>query len=401
MFLKVVSQGYVNIAKVFIQICLIIYMKKEENPSKKIILPLVYYKIFVFLFILVSIVLLPIFSNKDFSWAIHFPQERGPVFADYFRSWDSQHYLYIAEKGYLPPGSPTNAFYPLWPFFIKIFSYILLQNYLIAALILSAIFSIFGIYLFHYLITKHHSLELANKSTLLLLAYPGALFFLFPYSESLFFLLSVLFFWFFFEKKTLGLAMVSFLLPISRPVGVLFLIPLLYNVYKSPKSFKNYLLLLAPILGVLAYFSVMYLFTGNPLEGFSAQAAYFPQEASIMKAFDFSGFLNSIFSVSSIHSYSGSAIDRLFFLAFLILLPFLWKLKRVYFIFSLFMGVVPAMTNSLVSYTRYLTLVFPIFIAAAYFLEKRDKKWFWLVLASLFALQILLLIRHVNNYWVG
>lgn len=376
-------------------------MQKEANPSKKIILPLIYYKIFIFLFILTSIVLLPIFSSKDFSWAVHFPQERGPVFADYFRSWDSQHYLYIAENGYLKPGSPTNAFYPLWPFFIKIFSYILLQNYLIAALLLSAVFSVFGIYLFHYLVAKHHGLDLANKSTLLLLAYPGALFFLFPYSESLFFLLSVLFFWFFFEKKTLGLAIVSFLLPITRPVGILFLIPLLYNVYKSPKSLKSYLLLLAPILGVLAYFGVMYLFTGGYLEGFSAQTANFPQEASIAKAVDFSGFLDSLFSVSSIHSYFGSAVDRIFFLAFLLLLPFLWKLERVYFIFALFMGIVPAMTNSLVSYMRYLTVVFPIFIAAAYILEKRDKKWFWLILASLFALQIIFLIRHVNNYWVG
>jgi len=401
MFLKVISQGSGNIAKVFIQICLIICMKKEENPSKKIILPLVYYKIFIFLFILISIVLLPIFSNKDFNWAVHFPQERGPVFADYFRSWDSQHYLYIAEKGYLPPGSSTNAFYPLWPFFIKIFSYLLLQNYLITALLLSAVFSIFGIYLFHYLVTKHFSLNLADKSTLLLLAYPGSLFFLFPYSESLFFLLSVLFFWFFFEKKTLGLAVISFLLPITRPVGFLFLIPLLYNVCKSPKSFKNYLLLLAPILGLLAYLSIMYFSTGSSLEGFNAQASYFPQGASVAKAVDFSGFLNSLFSVSSVHSYFGSAIDRLFFLAFLILLPFVWKLKKVYFLFSLFMGLIPAMANSLVSYTRYLAMVFPIFIAAAWLLEKRDKKWFWLAVISLFSLQLILLIRHVNNFWVG
>ncbi len=95
---------------------------------------------------------------------------------------------------------PT-AFYPLWPFLIRLGSYLFGGSYLIAGLVLANLLSVLGVLVFYYLVFVTRSPREAEAATLLLLAYPGSLFFSFIYSESLFFVLSVLFFAFLHHRR--------------------------------------------------------------------------------------------------------------------------------------------------------------------------------------------------------
>jgi len=85
---------------------------------------------------------------------------------------------------------------PLWPFLIKAFSYLTLGNHLIAGLILSNVFSLIGFCLFYQLAREDCGERVANVALALMLAFPGAIFFSFVYTESLFFFLSIFFFLF-------------------------------------------------------------------------------------------------------------------------------------------------------------------------------------------------------------
>src|SRR5262249_10069598 len=116
-----------------------------------------------------------------------------------------------------------------------------------------------------------------------------------------------------------------------------------------------------------------------------------------------SGFLSDIFrSVSFSHGVLDSAFDRIWFAWFVVTLPFIYIKNRTYFIYALLMGLVPPMTQSFMSYTRYVAVVFPMFIVTAeLFLRMKKQTWLWLTLAMLFSIQILFLLRHINFLWVA
>src|ERR1041385_3845528 len=45
------------------------------------------------------------------------------TFTSHFGTWDAEHYLFLTEYGY-QHGSAACAFYPLWPYAIRWFSYL-------------------------------------------------------------------------------------------------------------------------------------------------------------------------------------------------------------------------------------------------------------------------------------
>jgi hypothetical protein len=150
----------------------------------------------------------------------------------------------------------------------------------------------------------------------------------------------------------------------------------------------------------VCYLGVMYLSTGNAFAGFTSQDRFLAH-ASTGKLFDLAGFFRVMTMLPNVHSFIGSAIDRTWFLLFVVSLFPLWKRDKVMFSYSLVMGLVPALSLSLMAFTRYSLILIPSFIVAADFFTPAKKGLFFLALAGLFGIQIIFLIRHINFYWVG
>ena len=114
-----------------------------------------------------------------------------------FTAWerfDALWYLRIAEGGYRL-GDGSAAFFPLYPLAIRGLSFVLSGHPLAAATIVSNA-AFWGGLVVTYLLTTSELSERAARATVLLMClFPTAHFFLMPYSESLFFLLSVTSFW--------------------------------------------------------------------------------------------------------------------------------------------------------------------------------------------------------------
>ena len=112
-----------------------------------------------------------------------------PTQATRLSTWDAQHYLFLATEGY-HAGQRSITFFPLFPWLIRLTAALPGIGPLAAALLVANALSIAAILLLHRFLEQRHPGAGAD-SVLLLLAFPGALFFHFPYTESLFLFLAV------------------------------------------------------------------------------------------------------------------------------------------------------------------------------------------------------------------
>jgi hypothetical protein len=159
----------------------------------------------------------------------------------------------------------------------------------------------------------------------------------------------------------------------------------------------------APVLGLVAYLLIMYLATGNALEGYNAQSRFGGPAASLSMPLHPAELMQRWFpGPLAVHGYRNSIIDRVLFLLFLLALPLIWRLRSPpLFWYSLVLGLVPVV-GTFMSYSRYLLPVFPLYLAGAN-LFTRDP-WRFLLFPWLFAsisLQALFIVMQSLGYWVA
>ena len=357
-------------------------------------------------------------------------------FESHFVSWDARSYLFLSNEGY-KHGSRECAFYPLYPLLIRCVSIIFRGHAVLIGMILANLFSLLAWLLFFKIAVQHVSESAATFALVLLLSFPGSLFFQFIYTESLFLLLLMLLVHGL-EDHEFWIAFVSaFLLPLTRAVGILCLFPLIWHLFfRSPPPWWKSLivergrwgaiarvlrprnadspglnvpvrdgvnavcLVLAPLMGWATYFLLIWKWTGNAFEGIEAQRYYGVQ--SIENLFEPVKFVTKLFNPTEWHAFTGSVLDRCVFILLINCLPFIWRLDKSWCIWAFFLGVVPAISGGLTSFTRFASVVFPLFIALGVLLNKPEMRWWrWLVLTIFVILHVTLVWRFVNFRWAG
>ncbi len=361
---------------------------------------LVVWKACFLLLAMASMDALPRWESGEYPGHRHWPVKGEPSLESRFATWDAAHYLFLAQGGY-QKRDLSSAFYPLWPALIRGGSYLCGHNVFLAAMILAQVLSILGVLAFHRLVFELHDVGIANLATLFLLSFPGAIFFSLPYTESLFLLLASLFLLFLLRGQMWKASAVGFFLPLTKAIGIFAIAPMAYEWWSKRKPASQALSFYGPILGYGAYFALMYFLTGNALEGFEAQRFY-PHKPSIGNMVNVSGIYHSFVNVGSFHDSMNSALDRVFFLIFLVSLPFIWRLNKTLFFYAIFAGGVPALSTWFFSYSRNVMMCLPLFIVLAIHLQGANRRWWrWSLLTGLFGLQVFFLTRYLNFMWAG
>lgn len=375
------------------------------ESARRLLGPLLLWKLALLLLIGSSPFLFPgLFNEGNYRGNFHWPANAPPTFATLYATWDAQHYLFLSQHGYqrLPPNqAPFNAFYPLWPWFIRTFAGATPRAHLLTALLLSSLLSLAALVLFHRLVRLDHGTPAADGALLLLLAFPSAFVLVLPYSESLFLLLAVLFFLSLRHGWTGGVALCGLLLPLARAIGVLLVVPLAIQLWRSRAPARRFALLLTPVLGFLAYLGVLYATTGDPCTGFTVQRHY-PSHISVARLWDLGSFGRALLPAGglALHGFTDSLLDRVVFALFVVTLPLVWRLGPMWFVYALVAGLMPAVVNPFMSYTRYSLLVLPLFMSWGLVLARPGRGALRaLVAGASLLLQVLLLLRHVNAYW--
>ena len=346
------------------------------------------------------------FVPQSFQAEIHvgnFPGRDPSTLAARYSTWDAQHYLSLVEHGYRA-GEPSAWMYPLYPALIRAAAP--LGAPLATGLALSHLFFLGACALLYRSVEARHGARAAALSVLALAAYPGSFFLGLVYTEALFLLLSLGFF-FCVERSRFGWAAAAgFALPLARAVGVLAVLPLAWTFWERRHSRSEaaaiVLVACAVVAGWAAYFGWIYLATGNALAGIQAGALYVSQP-SFGKLVDPLGFIAELFTVQGVMAFRGGLMDRALFLAYVAFLIPIWRrCTRSELLWSLALGFSAAAAVSFMSFTRYTILVFPIYMVLGLYLARPEKASFArLALAGCLLFQTVLCAMHTSSFWVG
>ncbi len=249
--------------------------------------------------ILLAATLATAWANSDVHEArfrklwVQWPPGKKPDALSVFTAYDSAHYLLIAKEGY-SASQYSAAFYPLWPALIRAGVWLFGDSssskaYVISSLLLANALSFLGLVLFYRVVVDWRRREVSQSfadalpgkdngsaqniavaSLLLLAFYPGAIFFQFPYSESLFFCLLMGFMRGLQTGRHTLIWACGCLLPLVRGPGVFCFLPLVWRFF-ARRNLSWHAFAAIP-LGWLSYFAVMHMATGNAFAGFEARS---------------------------------------------------------------------------------------------------------------------------------
>lgn len=150
-----------------------------------------------------------------------------------WRRWDTGWYLFIAEHGY-EANLTSIIFPPLYPWLIKAGTFVLDNDGLLAALVISNIACFFALVLFYELVAMDFAESIALNSVALMLIFPAGFFLFAGYTESLFLAFGIGA-WIAARKEHYWWSgILAFLATLARTQGWVLAIPIGYLIYIQP-----------------------------------------------------------------------------------------------------------------------------------------------------------------------
>ena len=296
---------------------------------------------------------------------------------EFWRCTDSQHYLNIAEDWYLSKGSIDRlvqlVFLPGYPVVIRIFN-VLLGNTLYAGFLVSALsFAGTGVMLYK-LVALDNGEACAIRAVRFLCISPAAFFFVAPMSESLFMLCTVSCIYLVRRGKTTAGCLLGAYAAFTRSLGVILVVPILFELISRRAKLREYIKLLIVPLGFAAYCLINYEVSGDAFKFMEYQSNHWGQRL---------GWFFNTAAYQTEYAISSFAANKPNFLglwlpnllsqaaAMIIMICSVKKLRAGYSAYFIAYFVISMGATWLLSAPRYLAAAFVLPIAAAILGENR------------------------------
>ena len=287
---------------------------------------------------------------------------------DVWGRWDTANYITIARDGYPPEGGFLIAFFPGYPGLVRAVASVTgahpsTRAIYIAALVVSNVAAVAALVLLYRLAQDLlDDPDGAGRAVLYLIAFPAGLFLSCAYSESLFLLLGVATFRFGIQRRWVLAGATGFLLALTRPLGVLFLVPLAWMYLEAAEFDVRRLradaawLALIPC-GLALYAAYCWRLTGDTFAIFHVQSGWGRSLSwpwtTLAHPRGFHGYMTRIDGTLTVFSVV-LAVWGLF----------AFRTRSVGILLLLL--VVPTLTSgTLMSGTRFLAVAFPVFLLLA------------------------------------
>lgn len=313
--------------------------------------------------------------------------------------WDGGHYFDIVSRGYLQISD--YAFFPLYPTLVKSADF-LLGNIILSGLLVSNLAFLFFLFVLFKYATEKYNKKIALNILTSYLVFPTTFFAVAFYSESLFLLLSVLFFYMLNRRNFLTAAIVVSLASLTRPVGITLAIALFYSYFTQikfniRKIDKRVLYLLPSLFGFAVYSIYLWSKTNDPLRFLSVQSIWNRSVSDPISTIFSYFWAYLVRETRPVNDYFDLVV-ALIFLAILIIGR--RKIPSSLWIFSVLVILIPASSQTLTSMPRYALSSLGAFTIVSKYLEEKPalKIPLW---ASMLTLQAFLLVRFINGYWVA
>jgi len=362
-----------------------------------------------FLLIILIVFLFNYYNPNSLAWA----QKMNPFYL--LIRWDSLHYLDVILKGYSGP----SVFFPLYPLIVagfSIFFSTIFSGFFVSFLSLSV-----ALYYLSKLIKKDNDQEIVNRSLLLMLFFPTAMFFPLIYTESLFLALLVAFFYYAQKRQWLAVAIIGFFAALTRNVGIflwpVYLVYIFTSFYSANyKEFSKQIInfikkkefwysLIIPA-GLLIYCFFSYFKFGDFFAFVSGQKGWAEWRTFMWPGATLYHFYKIIFidpiSQTGLYNFLRMVVIEGGSFLVLFIATIYWIIKKhwPYAVFCLLNTLLFSCMYPMFSVNRYVVVVFPIFI----FLSVATKKINWLfysVMALFFVFFVFNVYLFSVGAWVG
>ena len=308
-----------------------------------------------------SRILLGPYHGKEYVWTYS-----NRLWLDIWGVWDSGWYLRIAANGYSPTaltdlGNQADYnFFPLYPLCIRLLGHIIGDNYL-SGIIISNVALIFSGVFLYKLVELDKDRATAMRSVKFLFLFPTAFVLSGVFSESLFLALLLASFYYARKGNWFLVGILGFFLSLTRAIGVLIILPILYEYLKSKSIGRDILYLLLIPFGIFVWMVFNYFLTGDFLAFMHVQSAWDRSLANPLRT-----IYDGLFSTNTV-KFSEAIFTSI---SISILMIFYNKIRISYWIFGIFALVTPLLT-SIDSMPRYALVVFPFFILFAQLTKER------------------------------
>lgn len=315
--------------------------------------------------------------------ASHFVDQRiwtNNVWLDIWGVWDTGWYMDISLNGYtsrameeLIPHETNIVFFPLYPLLMRFLGSII-GNHYTAGVVVSNVFLIVACVYLYKLVRLDSDESSAFRSIKYLLLFPISFILSGVFTESLYLALALMCFYYARTGKWQFAGIAGFFLSLTRSLGVLIVLPLLYEglvpLLKEKKNLKNFkevrdvilplfYLLLIP-LGTISFMIFNFYLTGDFFAFVHGQAAWGRFHGNPLEIL-----------IDGYHGNMYNAFEAVFTgISILIFILFFKKIRFSYWLFCIYSIFVP-LTTGIQSMPRYILVIFPLYILFADISNKR------------------------------
>ncbi|HEY6325857.1 MAG TPA: mannosyltransferase family protein [Candidatus Cybelea sp.] len=326
-------------------------------------------------------------------------QESSHLLLAVWGRWDAVHYLNIATLGYR---GTDMAFFPLYPFLIRIVGS-LAGNHLIAGLLISNASFFFGLLYLYKLLEHEYDRAVARRAIFYVSIFPTAVYFTAVYTESLFFMLTVASFYYMRSRQWWMAGLVGFFAALTRVEGVLLLVPFVIEWLTQERPLRPRALydLAAGALipaGLAIYMAYLWVLRADPLYFSHVQIHwnrhFAPPWVSLANAFE------KLMHATSGQLAANQSLEIAFTLLMIAVLLAGWhSLRPSYIAYMALSILVPMSTSNLMSMPRFALVLFPMFAILA---RWGDRPWVNnVILAFSLPLLGLFTVLFADWYWVA
>ena len=329
-------------------------------------------------------------------------------FAQYLNFWtctDSRHYLDIARDWYLSAGDMDRlvqlVFLPGYPIAVRAVN-ALVGNYLVSGLLVSALCFAGAGCVFYKLLRLDVSHETAIRALALLCVSPAAFFFAAPMSESLFLLLCLACIYLTRRGKILPACIFGALASFTRSLGVVLIVPVLFELISTRAKRKDYFCLCIIPLGFAAYCLINLQVSGDAFKFMEYQSEHWGQHIGLF--FNTAAYQTDLLIESATgewHNALGLWLPNLLaaFMSLGIVSASAKKLRPSYTAFFIAYFAVAIGATWLLSAPRYLGAMFVLYIALAYLTDSRKKFIYSCSISTVLLLLYLCAFVHRWQVW--
>ncbi len=340
--------------------------------------------------LLTLVLLLP--HNNFFPYS--FEKDTGlyttsPQFLWHLGNFDGAHYQNIASSGYKMQFQ--TAFFPLFPRLIGIFSNFI--DPLLGSIVISLCCLILSLIIFN-------RLDKTFSSSLALISYPLAFFFVSSYTESLFLLLSLVSWYSYKQDKFFISGTFGFLAALTRFYGILLFPLLISDLYLKHKRLekKHAYLFLIP-LGLFVYMLYLFFAFNDPLSFVHSLSLWNKSNVTLPLQTVYR-YIRILLTVSpTLHQYKIALLEVFSFTLGIFFSYILFKVKQFPQALYVLLGtLIPSLTGTLSSFPRYMMVLFPIYFICA---GTKRRNIFYIFLLLCVILQVYLFKLFLSGKFVA